>query len=38
MGSQVIGFDLSVAAEVASHNLADHEFIAFQVDASGCRR
>jgi SAM-dependent methyltransferase len=31
-GARVIGVDLSAAAEVAAHNLADRDFIAFQAD------
>lgn len=31
-GARVIGIDLSAAAEVASKNLADREFVAFQAD------
>jgi SAM-dependent methyltransferase len=31
-GAQVIGVDLSVAAEVAARNLADRDFLAFQAD------
>jgi len=31
-GARVIGIDLSAAAEVAAHNLADRDFVAFQAD------
>jgi SAM-dependent methyltransferase len=31
-GARVIGVDLSAAAEVAAHNLADRDFLAFQAD------
>jgi len=32
-GAKVVGIDLSVATEVAAHNLADRDFVAFQADA-----
>ena len=31
-GAQVVGIDLSAAAEVAARNLADRDFVAFQAD------
>jgi SAM-dependent methyltransferase len=31
-GARVVGVDLSTAAEVAAHNLADREFVSFQAD------
>jgi SAM-dependent methyltransferase len=31
-GARVVGIDLSAAAEVAAHNLADRDFVAFQAD------
>jgi len=31
-GARVVGVDLSAAAEVAAHNLADREFVALQAD------